>query len=86
MQALKTIGREAFGQGARGDRECDVADIRAGVDEPCHRSAAAELAVVGVRSEHERAFPGLDHATGSRHATAESASSAQKSGSSISAL
>ena len=36
--------------------------LHPGLDEPRHRAAAAELAVVGVRREHEHALPGLDHA------------------------
>ena len=31
-------------------------------DEPRHRAAATELAIVGVWREHEHALPGLDHA------------------------
>ena len=34
---------------------------RTRLDEPRHRAAAAELAVVRVRREHERALPGLGH-------------------------
>src|SRR5580765_2102938 len=46
---------------ARRDRERDVTHLAAAVDEPRHRPAAAELAVIRVRREHERALPGLDH-------------------------
>ena len=33
------------------------------LDEPCHRAPAPELAVVGVRREHERPAVAVDHAT-----------------------
>ena len=55
------VGREALRQRARGDREGDVAHLGALLDEARHRAAAAELAVVGVRREHERALPAPDH-------------------------
>ena len=55
------VGLEAVGERARRDRERDVADLAAALDEPGHRPAAPELAVVGVRREHERLLPGLDH-------------------------
>ena len=51
------VGREALGQRAGRDREGDVVDVGPCLDEPRHRAAAAELAVVGVRREHERALP-----------------------------
>ena len=51
------VGREALGQRAGRDRERDVAHLGALLDEPRHRAAAAELAVVGVRREHERPLP-----------------------------
>ena len=60
--ARERVGRKALGQRLRGDREGDVAHLRAGLDEARHRATAAELAVVGVRSEHERALESLDHA------------------------
>ena len=59
--AGERVGREALRQRARRDRERDVAHVAARVDEPRHRAAAAELAVVGVRREHERPLPLLDH-------------------------
>ena len=55
-------GANPGGQRPRRDRERDVADVGAALDEARHRPAAAELAVVGVRGEHEHALPGLDHA------------------------
>jgi len=60
--ARERVGREPLGQRAGGDRERDIADLAAGLDEPRHRPAAAELAVVGVRREDEHLLPGLDHA------------------------
>src|SRR5579862_10701 len=57
------VGREARRQRARRDRERDVADVAAGLDEPRHRPATPELAVVRVRREDERSLPGLDHAS-----------------------
>ena len=57
------VRRKALGQRARRDREGDVAHVGARLDEPSHRAAAAELAVVGVRCEHERALHARDHAT-----------------------
>ena len=56
------VGREPLRERPRRDRERDVAHLAAGLHEPRHRAAAPELAVVGVRREHERALPGLDHA------------------------
>ena len=50
------------GQRARRRRERDVAHLRAGLDQPRDRAAAAELAVVGVRRQHQRAAAGRDHA------------------------
>ena len=58
--ARERVRREAVRQRPRGDRERDVAHLAARVDEPRHRAAAAELAVVGVRRQHERPLPGLD--------------------------
>ena len=52
-------GGKPSGSDLRRDRERDVADVGAGLDEPGHRPAAAELAVVGVRGEHEHALRGL---------------------------
>ena len=60
--AGERVGREPVRQRARGDREGVVVHLDPGLDEPRHRAAAAELAVVGVRREHEHALPGLDHA------------------------
>ena len=54
--ARQRVGREALGQRARRDRERDVAHVGAVLDEPGHRAAAAELAVIRVRREHERAL------------------------------
>ena len=62
-------GAKPCGQRPRRDREGDVAHLAAGVDEPRHRAAAAELAVVGVRREDERALEAVDHA---RKATSRS--------------
>src|SRR5438067_5946262 len=59
--ARQRVRREPWRQRAGGDREGDVADVAAGLDEPRHCPAAAELAVVGVRREHERPLPLLDH-------------------------
>ena len=84
--ARERVRRKAVRQRARGDRERDVAHLGAGLDETRHHAAAAELAVVGVRREHEHALGREVHAIRSRHATAASASSAQKSGSSSRAL
>ena len=60
--ARERVGREAGRQRPRRDRERVVVHLDPGLDEPRHRAAAAELAVVGVRREHEHALPGLDHA------------------------
>ena len=61
--ARERVGGEALRQRARGDRERDVAHLGARLDEPSHRAAAAELAVVGVGREHERALGHVaDHA------------------------
>ena len=54
-------GSKPGGKRTRRDREGDVANLAAALDEPRHRAAAAELAVVRVRREHERPLPGLDH-------------------------
>ena len=59
--ARERVRLESRRERARGDREGDVAHLAAALDEPRHRPAAPELAVVRVRGEHERAFPGLDH-------------------------
>ena len=59
--ARERVRCEAFGQRLRGDRERDVPHLDALLDEPRHRSAAAELPVVGVRRENERAFGGTEH-------------------------
>ena len=53
---------ESLRQRARRDRERDVADLGTLLDEPRHRAAAAELTVVCVGREHERALPAADHA------------------------
>ena len=86
------VGREALGQRARGDREGDVADVGARLDEARHRASATELAVVGVGSEDERPPDVGDHARASatgRSTRAPSATSARRPqvvGSSKSAL
>ena len=59
--ARERVRREALGQRLRGDRERDVPDLDALLDEPRHRPAAAELPVVGVRREDERPFGGTEH-------------------------
>ena len=59
--ARERVRLEAGRKRARRDRERDVAHLAAALDEPRHRPAAAELAVVRVRREHERVLPGLDH-------------------------
>ncbi len=59
--AGKRVGLEPGWERARRDRERDVAHLAARVDEPGHRPAAAELAVVGVRREHERALEAGEH-------------------------
>ena len=59
--ARERVRLEARRQRARRDRERDVAHLAPALDEPRHRPAAAELAVVRVRREHERLLPGLDH-------------------------
>ncbi len=85
--AGERVRREALGQRPCRDRERDVPDIGAGLDEARHHAAAPELPVVGVRGEHQHALRRADHAgSPSRTATAASASSAQKSGSSMRAL
>ena len=58
--ARQRVGRKAVRQRARRDRERDVPHLGAAFDQPRHRAAAAELAVVGVRSQHERPLPLLD--------------------------
>ena len=90
--AGERVGRKALRQGARRDREGDVADVGSGCDEAGHRPSAPELAVIGVRREHERAPDVADQAGSSgtapsaRAATTISARSAQNVGSSKSAL
>jgi hypothetical protein len=86
--ARERVGREALRQRARRDRERDVVDLDPGVDEARHGAAAAELAVVGVRREHEHAPPDVDHALSSRRVAARAATpkSAHVIGSSKSAL
>ena len=91
--ARERVGREPLRQRARRDRERDVAHVGARLDEPRHRRAAPELAVVGVRREYERALDVADHpaASGARERvgpgpTTTSARSAQKLGSSKRAL
>ena len=54
--ARQGVGREAVRERPRRDRERDIAHLGARFDETRHRAAAAELAVVGVRREHERAL------------------------------
>src|SRR5262245_22801914 len=68
--ARERVRRKALRQRARRDRERDVSHLAAGVDKPRHRAAAAELAVVGVRREDDRALPLLDQTgTASRAST-----------------
>ena len=55
------VGWEARRQRARGGRERDLAHVDALLDEPRHRPAGAELAVVGVRREHEGGADRVDH-------------------------
>ena len=59
--AGERVGREAGRQRAGRDREGDVPDLAACLDEAGRGAAAAELAVVGVRGEDERSLPGFDH-------------------------
>ncbi len=56
------VGREALRQRLGRDRERDVADLDAVLDETRHRPAATELAVVRVRGEDERAACIGEHA------------------------
>src|SRR5262249_35327363 len=79
--AGERVRRESLGERARRDRERDVANLCSLLDEARHRSAAAELAVVGVRREDEGALPAVHAGTSARAATAASPSAAQKSGS-----
>ena len=58
--ARERVRREALRQRAGRDRERDVPHLAAALDEPRHRAAAAELAVIGVRRQHERPPPLLD--------------------------
>ena len=62
-------GGEALGQRAGGDREGHVPHLGAFLDQARHRAAAAELAVVGVRSEHERPLPAAGHGAALRRIT-----------------
>ena len=64
--ARERVGREPLRQRARRDRERDVAHVGALLDEPRHRRAAPELAVVGVRREYERPLHVADHPAGLR--------------------
>src|SRR5437868_754092 len=85
--ARERVRREAVGERARRDREREVADVAAGLDEPRHRAAATELAVVRVRREHERALPMLDHAwTASRTWAAGGGGSGARAGGSANAM
>ena len=59
--ACERVRLESRRERARRDRERDVVNLAAALDEPRHRPAAAELAVVRVRREHERLPPCLDH-------------------------
>ena len=59
--ARERVRLESRRERARGDRESDVVNLAAALDEPRHRPAAPELAVVRVRREHQGTFPGLDH-------------------------
>ena len=52
---------EAGGQRTGRDRERDVPHLASAVDEPRHRSTAAELAVVGMRREDERTVEAVEH-------------------------
>src|SRR5260221_10927393 len=54
------IGGKPLRQGGRRNRKRDVPNLAARLDEPRHRAAAAELAVVGVGCEDERLLPLLD--------------------------
>ncbi len=56
------VGREPLGKRFRRDREGDVANLDPCFDESRHRSAAAELTVIGMGREDEYPLPGLDHA------------------------
>ena len=58
--ARKRVRREAVRQRARCDRERDVPHFGVAFDEARHGATATELAVVGVRRQHERALPLLD--------------------------
>ena len=51
--AGQRIRREPRRQRARRDRERDVPHLASGLEEAGGRAAAAELAVIGVRREHE---------------------------------
>jgi hypothetical protein len=93
--ARERVRRETRRQRARRDRERDVVHLHARLHEARHRAAAAELAVVGVRGEHEHSLPRLDHAgttpassSWARRvsASAPNPSSAQLAGSSKKAL
>src|SRR5207247_9810772 len=85
------VRREPLGERFRRDRKGHVADLGASIGEPRHRSAAAELAVVRMRSQHENTPPRNDHdsallAAAARPARAINPSSAQNMGSSKNAL
>ena len=60
--ARERVGLETLRERAGRDRERDVVHLDPRLDEPRHRAAAAELAVVGMRREHEHALPALDQA------------------------
>ena len=61
-------GAKPVGERARRDREGDVAHLAARLDEAGHRPAAAELPVVGVRREDERALEAREHGASLRGA------------------
>jgi hypothetical protein len=59
--AGKRVRLEPRRERTRRDREGDVPHLAAGLGEARHRAAAAELAVVRVRRQHERAPEPIDH-------------------------
>ena len=59
--ARERVRREAFRERAGRDRERHVAHLAPRLDQARRRAAAAELAVVGVRGEDERASTVSDH-------------------------
>ena len=61
VEAEQRARLEAGRERTRRDREGDVPDLAPGLDQPCHRPAAPELAVVGMRGEHQRLLPALEH-------------------------